>query len=86
MSAFPMAAQSARETPLIPPNAMAAAMVTWASPPRTGPTRAFTNSITRSSIPERPMRSPARMKNGIASSGNESMAPNMIVGRTLRLA
>ena len=26
------------------------------------------------------------MKNGIASSGNESIAPNMMVGTTLRLA
>ncbi len=86
MSVLPTAAASASETPETPPNTMLDTIVTCARLARTGPTSALAKSIRRSSMPQRPMRSPAMMKNGIASSGNESIAPNMMVGTTLRLA
>src|SRR4029453_5190101 len=44
--------------------------------------RLFAKSISLGSTPLRCMRSPAMMKNGMASSGKESMPPNISVGRT----
>ncbi len=43
------------------------------------PTSAEANPTIRSVMPDRPMISPARMKNGMAMSGNESMPAKVFV-------
>src|SRR5882672_2089009 len=78
----PMAAHSASATPVTPANSMLVSTTTYARPPRKWPTRLLANSISLGKTPHRCMRSPAMMKNGMASNGNESMPPNMSVGRT----
>ena len=54
-------------------------MVVIGSEPRALPVSAATQTMTRLAMPPCPMISPARMKNGIASSGKLSRLPNMLV-------
>ena len=54
-------------------------MVVTGSEPRVAPASAVTQTMTRFAMPPWPMISPARMKNGIASSGKLSRLPNMLV-------
>ena len=55
------------------PNMVEATILTSASPPRMKPTNTFARSMMRLAMPPSPMIAPARMKNGIASSGKSSM-------------
>ena len=59
------------------PNSSDDATVVTASEPRTPPTMETTQVTTRLAMPPRPMISPARTKNGTASSGKLSRLPNM---------
>ncbi len=67
----PMEETSATADPEIPPKNIDAKTLTSARPPRTRPTKALENSTNRREIPPRPMISPARMKNGMASREKE---------------
>src|SRR6058998_3412035 len=53
-----------------------------ARPPRRCPTRLLANSMSFGRTPQRCIKSPAMMKNGMARRGNESIPPNMSVGST----
>ena len=59
-----------------------------ASPPWTPPTMDFANSTRRAEMPPDSIRLPARMKNGIAASGNLLIAENisLTTARKLRSA
>ena len=63
----------------IAPNSSDDTMVVTGSDPRVLPVSDVTHMITRRAIPPCPMISPARMKNGMASSGTLSRLPNMPV-------
>src|SRR5882724_8231042 len=78
----PMAAHSARATPVTPAKSMLVRMTTYARPPRRWPTRLLANSISFGSTPQRCITSPAITKKGMARSGNESMPANIRVGST----
>jgi hypothetical protein len=54
-------------------------------PPCTPPTSDLANSTSRREMPPVSMRLPARMKNGIASSGNLSIALNISLGTKISL-
>ena len=59
---------SATAEPEMPPKNMEARMLTCARPPRIHPTQALASVMSRREIPPWPMISPAKIKNGIASS------------------
>ena len=61
----------------IAPNSSDAATVVTASDPRMPPMMAKTMAMTRRAMPPCAMNSPARTKNGTASSGKLSRLPNM---------
>ena len=56
-----------------------------ASPPWIPPTIDFANSTSRCEMPPDSIRLPARMKNGIAASGNLLIAPNISLTIASRL-
>ena len=56
-----------------------------ARPPWTPPTIDFANSTRRAEMPPDSIRLPARMKNGIAASGNLLIAPNISLTIASRL-
>ncbi len=56
-----------------------------ASPPWTPPTTDFAKSTRRTEMPPDSIRLPARMKNGIAASGNLLIAPNISLTIASRL-
>ena len=64
---------SATADPLSPANNMLERMLTWASPPRTWPMRAWLSRTRFTVICPAFIISPARMKNGIAISGKLSI-------------
>src|SRR5438093_7556927 len=78
----PIAAHSARATPVTPANIMLVTITTYASPPRKWPTRLLAKAMRLGRMPQRCMTSPAMTKNGMASSGNESIPENISVGST----
>jgi hypothetical protein len=59
--------------PEMAPNIMQVSTLTYDSPPVKWPTRAAAKSISRRAIPPSPIKMPARMKNGMASSGKLAM-------------
>ena len=63
----PMAEASATAEPEMPPNKVEATTFTWPSPPRRCPTRLAAMPMSRSAMPPRIIRSPAKMKKGMAS-------------------
>ena len=69
ISIWPMPIASATAEPDMPEKMIEAAMLTWPSPPRQWPTRRCEKSKMRSVMPPVFMIRPARMKNGMASSG-----------------
>ena len=56
-----------------PPKKTQTATPTMASPPGMGPTIRLARLTSRAETPERSITNPARMKNGMASSGNLEM-------------
>ena len=72
MSTDPVAAASATAEPDMPAMIMLTTMFTCASPPVIHPTRAVANRTIRAVMPPADINSPASMKSGTASSGNES--------------
>ena len=62
----PTAAASATAEPEMPPNSVEAAILTWPSPPRTCPISEPAKAMIRAAMPPRIIRSPAKMKNGMA--------------------
>ncbi|MNE93130.1 hypothetical protein D3C80_1909370 [compost metagenome] len=50
----------------MPPNSVEATILTWPRPPRRWPTMPAAKRISRSAMPPRTIRSPAKMKNGMA--------------------
>ena len=80
ISADPSAEASAMAEPDTPENTMAETMLTWASPPRTPPTRTSAKRRRRPRMPEVPISSPASMKNGTAISTKLSTPVNMRCG------
>ena len=64
----PTAAASATAEPEMPPKSVEAAMLTWPRPPRTWPISEPAKATMRLAMPPRTMRSPAKMKKGIAIS------------------
>jgi hypothetical protein len=72
ISIAPRPPASATAAPDIPAKITEAPTFTWPRPPRIQPISALANSKIRSVIPAVFMRLPARIKNGTASSGNES--------------
>jgi hypothetical protein len=75
----PIEAVSATEEPEMAPNMVEARMLTSARPPRTKPTNTLARLMMRSAIPPSAMMAPARMKNGIASSGKSSMPSDVLI-------
>ena len=73
MSIEPSAEVSATADPLSPANSMLERMLTWASPPRRWPMRAWLSRTRFTVICPAFIISPARMKNGIAISGKLSI-------------
>src|SRR5574340_789710 len=78
----PIAATCASADPVSIASIVFETTVAWPNPPRMWPTTELANATSRSAMPPRFMSSPARMKNGIAMSGNESMPLNMLLGTT----
>ena len=64
----PTAAASATAEPEMPPKSVEAAMLTWPRPPRTWPISEPAKATMRAAMPPLTIRSPAKMKNGIAIS------------------
>ena len=64
---------AATAEPLTAPKSMQVSVLTKARPPGRRPTRAAAKSIRRLARPPLPISSPARMKNGMASSAKLSM-------------
>ena len=83
MSTDPTAAVSAAAAPEIPAKNMEDTIDTWARPPVIEPTKLFAKSINRRLMPPASMSSPAKMKKGIAVSGNESMEVNIFWAITI---
>ena len=71
----PVADASATADPETPAIIILATMLTWDSPPLTWPKRAEEKSTSLLVIPPVFMRSPARMKKGIARNPKESSMP-----------
>ena len=67
----PRPAASATAEPDMPANSMLPSTFTCANPPCTRPTSSLATSKIRSVVPPTFIRLPARMKKGMASSGNE---------------
>ena len=78
-SSRPTAATVPTAEPDIAPKSSDDAIVVSASEPRTPPTIEITHTMMRLAMPPRPMISPAKMKNGIASSGKLSRLPKIVV-------
>ncbi len=72
ISMAPRPPASATAAPDMPAKITLAPMLTWPRPPRIQPTSAVAKVKIRSVMPAVFIRLPARMKNGTASSGNES--------------
>ena len=72
-----MAAVSATAEPEMPAKNIEATTATWARPPAIQPTRQLEKRTRRADMPPVSIRAPARMKNGIAMIGNESMPAKM---------
>ena len=64
----PVAEVSATAEPEMPPNSMEVETSTMPSPPRIQPTQAEASATRRRAMPPWSMISPAKMKNGMASS------------------
>ena len=64
----PMAAAAATAAPETAPNSELATTLVWARPPGARPTSTMAASMRRPAMPPWFMMTPARMKNGIASS------------------
>lgn len=79
----PMAAASATPEPDIPPIIIPVIATTMASPPRIGPTKQRQKSMIRFVIPPWLIKAPASINNGIAISGKESTAVNILWARTV---
>ncbi len=82
ISMAPVPAASARAEPLMPAKKTLTSTFTWPRPPRMWPTRALAKSTSRSVSLPLVMRSAARMKNGIAIMGKESMPLKARCGKT----
>jgi len=74
---LPIAAVVAALDPEIAAKNMAEITVTSPKPPRARPTRACAKLISRPDIPDDSIRAPARMKNGMAANGKESIPANI---------
>ena len=70
---FPRAEASATADPETPDRNISATMRVWAKPPRICPTRRLEKRTSRSVTPPRFIRSPARMKRGMAMCAGFSM-------------
>src|SRR5262249_25058002 len=79
----PIEATVAALEPEIAPNTTQEPTVTRPRLPRTPPKRAMHHLTSRSAIAPRPISSPAKRKNGTASSVKESMLPNITWVTTL---
>ena len=69
-----MAAVSAVADPVSPANRVPVATMLWASPPRTLWSTILQKPISLSVMPDSLMRSPAKMKKGMAMSGKDEDA------------
>ena len=74
---MPTAATVAAVDPEIAPNTVAVPTTVMGSAPRTPPTMDPTQLISRTDTPPRLIISPAKMKNGTASSANLVTLPNI---------
>ena len=70
-------AASATAAPEMPPISAESTIDTWARPPTIQPVSSRAKRSSRSVMPLVFIRLPARMKNGTASSGKDSVAPYM---------
>src|SRR5699024_5795828 len=73
----PTAAVSATPTPVTPPKKKLVITVIWDNPPRICPTNADAK-FTKRVVIDNPINSPARIKNGIAIRGNDSIPLNTL--------
>ncbi len=80
---LPIAKVVATELPLIAAKIMQVTTQVAGSPPCTPPTIERANSTRRREMPPTSIRLPARMKNGIAASGNLSSATNNCCAATI---
>ncbi len=84
ISTAPMAKVVATDEPETAAKIMQVSTQVMGRPPCTPPTRLLANSTRRRLMPPVSMRLPARMKKGMAASGNLSMAVNISLGASTR--
>ena len=84
ISTAPMANVVATDEPETAAKIMQVSTQVMGRPPCTPPTRLLAKSTRRRLIPPVSMRLPARMKKGMAASGNLSMAVNISLGASTR--